>query len=246
MQKDAFLSIAVGPARASQKATGVPASVTLAQAIIESGWGDSHMGDAWNFFGIKAQSGEPFVVVRTREVVEGNDVFINARFRRFASMEECFREHGRFLRDNPRYAPAFETTDSESFARAIHAAGYATDPHYSDALIGIIRDNDLTQYDTGDGSRTLAAVTKPKPKRKSKPKPRRMYALQEPMLNGPVVKAIQEALASAGCKPGPIDGEFGKNTDAAVRRFQRAHGLTVDGVVGPITAGRLNVELGRT
>ena len=244
MQKDAFLSIAVGPARASQKATGVPASVTLAQAIIESGWGDSHMGDAWNFFGIKAQSGEPFVVVRTREVVEGNDVFINARFRRFASMEECFREHGRFLRDNPRYAPAFETSDSESFARAIHAAGYATDPHYSDALIGIIRDNDLTQYDTGDGSRTLAAVTKPKPKRKSKPKPRRMYALQEPMLNGPVVKAIQEALAGAGCKPGPIDGVFGRSTDAAVRRYQRAHGLTVDGVVGPVTAGRLNVNLG--
>ena len=249
MQKDAFLSIAVGPARASQKATGVPASVTLAQAIIESGWGDSHMGDAWNFFGIKARSGEPFVVVRTREVVGGNDVFIKAKFRRFASMEECFREHGRFLRDNPRYAPAFETTDPESFARAIHAAGYATDPHYSDALIGIIRDNDLTQYDTDAGSRTLAAATKPKPKRKSKSKPkakakaRRTYALEQPTLNGPIVKAIQEALADAGCKPGPIDGVFGTSTDAAVRRYQRAHGLTVDGVVGPITAGRLNVNL---
>jgi hypothetical protein len=243
MQKDAFLSIAVGPARASQKATGVPASVTLAQAIIESGWGDSHMGDAWNFFGIKARSGEPFVVVRTREVVGGNDVFIKAKFRRFASMEECFREHGRFLRDNPRYAPAFETTDPESFARAIHAAGYATDPHYSDALIGIIRDNDLTQYDTDADPRTLAAVTKPKPKSKSKPRPRRMYELEQPMSTGPIVKAIQEALAAAGCKPGPIDGVFGKSTDAAVRRYQRTHGLTVDGVVGPITARRLNVNL---
>ena len=243
MQKDAFLSIAVGPARASQKATGVPASVTLAQAIIESGWGDSHMGDAWNFFGIKARSGEPFVVVRTREVVGGNDVFIKAKFRRFASMEECFREHGRFLRDNPRYAPAFETTDPESFARAIHAAGYATDPHYSDALIGIIRDNDLTQYDTDADPRTLAAVTKPKPKSKSKPRPRRVYELDQPMSTGPIVKAIQEALAAAGCKPGPIDGVFGKSTDAAVRRYQRTHGLTVDGVVGPITARRLNVNL---
>jgi hypothetical protein len=243
MQKDAFLSSAVGPARASQKATGVPASVTLAQAIIESGWGDSHMGDAWNFFGIKARSGEPFVVVRTREVVGGNDVFIKAKFRRFASMEECFREHGRFLRDNPRYAPAFETTDPESFARAIHAAGYATDPHYSDALIGIIRDNDLTQYDTDADPRTLAAVTKPKPKSKSKPRPRRMYELDQPMSTGPIVKAIQEALAAAGCKPGPIDGVFGKSTDAAVRRYQRTHGLTVDGVVGPITARRLNVNL---
>ena len=158
-------------------------------------------------------------------------------------MEECFREHGRFLRDNPRYAPAFETTDSESFARAIHAAGYATDPHYSDALIGIIRDNDLTQYDTAVGIEDARGRAKPKPKRKSKPKPRRMYALQQPMLKGPVVKAIQEALAGAGCEPGPIDGVFGKSTDAAVRRYQRAHGLTVDGVVGPVTAGRLHVNL---
>ena len=67
------------------------------------------MGDAWNFFGIKAQGDEPFVVVRTREVVGGKDVFINAKFRRFASMKECFRAHGEFLRNNPRYAPAFQT-----------------------------------------------------------------------------------------------------------------------------------------
>jgi Mannosyl-glycoprotein endo-beta-N-acetylglucosaminidase/Putative peptidoglycan binding domain len=233
MQKDAFFAMAVGPARASQKATGVPASVTLAQAIIESGWGDSHMGDAWNFFGIKAHGDEPFVVVRTREVVGGKDVFINAKFRRFASMEECFREHGRFLRDNPRYAQAFQTKDAESFARAIHAAGYATDPHYSDALIGIIRDNNLTQYDTG---------TTPTPP--SAPKPPRVYRLQRPLLRGQVVTAIQQSLAKAGCDPGDIDGVFGKNTDAAVRRYQKAQGLDVDGVVGPATAGRLGVSLG--
>ena len=235
MQKDAFLAIAVGPARASQKATGVPASVILAQAILESGWGEHHMGEAWNFFGIKARRSEPFVVVRTREVVDGKDVFVDARFRRFADMEECFREHGRFLRDNPRYAPAFETTTAEDFARAIHTAGYATDPRYSDLLIGIMRDNDLTQYDTRARSRTLAVVPK-----STSPK---VYTLQKPMMKGRVVKAIQKALATEGFDPGAIDGEFGKRTDAAVRRYQKAQGLTVDGVVGPVTARRLGVKL---
>jgi len=240
MQKDAFLAMAVGPARASQKATGVPASVTLAQAIIESGWGDAHLGDAWNFFGIKARGNEPFVVVRTREVVNGKDIFIDAKFRRFASMEECFREHGRFLRDNPRYAPAFQTMDAESFCRAIHAAGYATDPHYSDALIGIIRDNDLTRYDTVT-TRRPQVVAKPEPPRP--PTPPKGYKLQKPILRGPVVTAIQKALAKAGCKPGVVDGAFGNDTKAAVRRFQKANGLEVDGVVGPVTARKLGVKL---
>jgi hypothetical protein len=233
MQKSAFFAMAVGPAQASQKETGVPASVTLAQAIIESGWGDSHMGDAWNFFGIKAQGDEPFVVVRTREVVGGKDIFIDARFRRFASMKDCFRAHGLFLRDNPRYAKAFQTTDAESFAREIHKAGYATDPHYSDALISIIRQNNLTQYDTGAKPAPLDIPGRPPT----------VYRLQQPALKGPVVKAIQQALARAGCDPGSVDGEFGKRTDAAVRRYQKAHGLTVDGVVGPATARSLGVTL---
>ena len=236
VQKDAFFAMAVSPAQASQEETGVPASVTLAQAILESGWGDSHMGDANNYFGIKAQPGEPFVTMRTREVQGGKSVHIEAPFRRFASVEECFAAHGHFLRDNTRYAAAFQAADGESFARAIAAAGYATDPKYADLLVQIIRDNDLTQYDTGAKPAQPAKHAVPG-------KPPVVYELQKPPLTGPVVTAIQHALAKAGCDPGKADGVFGKGTDAAVRRYQKAQGLTPDGVVGPATAGRLGVKL---
>lgn len=236
MQKEAFFAMAVGPAQASQKATGVPASVTLAQAILESGWGDQHMGDACNYFGIKAQSGEPSVTLQTREVEGGKSVFVDAAFRRFASVEECFAAHGHFLRNNSRYAKAFETADGESFARAIAAAGYATDPKYADLLVEIIQQNNLTKYDTGAKP---AVPHVPAAKASSV-----VYRLQQPPLTGPVVTAIQHALAKAHCDPGTVDGVFGKGTDAAVRRYQAAHGLGVDGVVGPTTAGHLGVKLG--
>jgi hypothetical protein len=234
VQKEVFFALAVGPAQASQKATGVPASVTLAQAILESGWGDQHMGDACNYFGIKAQSGEPSVTMRTREVEGGKSVFVDAAFRRFASVEECFAAHGHFLRDNSRYAKAFQAADGESFARAIAAAGYATDPKYADLLVEIIRENNLTKYDTGAKPAAPAVQAKASV----------VFRLQQPMLTGPVVTAIQNALAKAGCDPGTVDGVFGKDTDAAVRRYQAAHGLGVDGEVGPATAGHLGMNLG--
>ncbi len=234
MQKDDFFAMAVGPAQASQVETGVPASVTLAQAILESGWGDHHMGEAYNFFGIKAQPGEPSVTMGTREVVGGRDIRIDAPFRKFASVEESFAAHGRFLRDNPRYAKAFQASDGESFAREVAAAGYATDPHYADALVTIIRQNNLLHYDTG---------AKPAP-HPVPPKPPAAFRHRQPFMTGPVVTAIQRALANAGCDPGQVDGVFGKQTDAAVRRYQSAQGLEVDGIVGPATAGRLGVKLG--
>jgi hypothetical protein len=225
MDKEAFFAMAVGPAQASQRQTGVPASVTLAQAILESGWGDSHMGDAWNFFGIKAHGDEPFVVKRTREIVNGKEIFIDARFRRFASMEDCFCEHGKFLRDNPRYAPAFKTTDCESFARAVHAAGYATAPNYGDMLVRLIRENNLGRYDVYGETADAVADTS---QQSAQTKPRQLD-----------MRTIQQTLKRQGFDRGPIDGEWGDRTKAAVKVFQKARGLEVDGVVGPKTMAAL-------
>src|SRR6478672_10767318 len=92
-----FITSAVGPAQASKKDTGVPAAVTIAQAILESGYGAKHIGEANNYFGIKASTktdgtvdygtvATGYVTVPTREVLNGKDVTIQAKFRKYASM----------------------------------------------------------------------------------------------------------------------------------------------------------------
>ncbi len=58
------------------------------------------------------------------------------------------------------------------------------------------------------------------------------------------VKSIQEALTILGANPGAVDGKMGPNTEAAIKRFQQSAGIGVDGIVGPVTAGKLAEKLG--
>ena len=155
--QEAFIARAARAARATAKEYGVPAAVTLAQAALESDWGRAHMGDANNYFGIKAydKGGVPqigpiakgFITLPTREVVNGRSITVNARFRAYKSMADSFRDHANFLKVNSRYAPAFDHTDEpDAFARAIAKAGYATDPSYADKLIALMRQYELYAY----------------------------------------------------------------------------------------------------
>ncbi|MHC1740535.1 MAG: glucosaminidase domain-containing protein [Anaerolineaceae bacterium] len=155
-----FIDDAVGPAQASQKDTGVPASVTIAQAILESGWGDSHIGTANNYFGIKCQKrsdgtlyygtiANGCVSVNTKEWTGTEYITVKANFRTYASITDSFRDHGRFFIENSRYATAMKyTNDPKQFAIEIHKAGYATSPTYSTNLIGLMDKYDLYQYDS--------------------------------------------------------------------------------------------------
>ncbi len=134
-------------AQVSEAKWHVPASVTIAQWALESGWGQHIPPGSFNPFGIKAQPGEPFVSCWTREVIDGEVRRVPANFRRYASWTEAFDEHGEFLATNPRYAAAFALTNGIDFAEAVAAAGYATDPQYGQELVAIITDHDLTQYE---------------------------------------------------------------------------------------------------
>ena len=138
----------IAPARASQKAWGIPASVTLAQWAVESAWG-KRMSGANNPFGIKARPGEPCKVVTTHEVVKGQRIEVQAAFRSFASLAEAFDAHARLLATAGVYAHARKALpDPFAFADALTGT-YATDPHYGAALGAIIRGSHLEQYDHG-------------------------------------------------------------------------------------------------
>jgi flagellum-specific peptidoglycan hydrolase FlgJ len=158
----AFAQLAAPFAIASKQATKVPAAVTLAQGILESASGTLAAG-ANNYFGIKAQAvsgqGGTFrwgpnavgcVHKQTNESENGRTVRQIASFRMYTDMRGSFVDHGLFLVENARYKDAFKYPDDpERFAKAIHLAGYATDPSYSDSLIRLMNRKELRlkQYD---------------------------------------------------------------------------------------------------
>lgn len=142
-----FVSLFGPIARASMSRTGVPASIILAQAALETGWGSSSIGDAKNLFGIKGRGPAGSIRVPTHEVVNGRRVRIMDDFRKYNSWQESFEDHGRLLSQNPRYANAMRhRNDPDRFAQELQRAGYATDPQYASKLISIMRSNDLYRF----------------------------------------------------------------------------------------------------
>lgn len=146
---NAFMDSIAADAIRTQRETGVPASVTMAQAMLESGSGSSGLTKrANNYFGIKGEGPAGHVTMRTREVVNGENVFVDAKFRAYHSAEESFTDHARLLSTAKRYSTAMShANDAEQFARDIQTAGYATDPRYATSLIRIMRQYDLTRFD---------------------------------------------------------------------------------------------------
>ncbi len=137
-----------GPvAREASRTSGVPASIIIAQAALETGWGSSAIGDAKNLFGIKGTGPAGSITVPTREYINGRFVTIQDSFRKYNSWQESIEDHGRLLQ-NSRYAPAMAVRNNpEEFARQLQRCGYATDPEYASKLISIMRSNNLYQYD---------------------------------------------------------------------------------------------------
>ena len=122
----------------------IPASITLAQGIFESGAGRSELATKGNnHFGIKCHGW-------TGRKVYHNDDRTGECFRAYDSAYESFEDHSRFLATGQRYSSLFKlnTTDYRGWAKGLKAAGYATNPQYADKLINIIQLYKLYEYDT--------------------------------------------------------------------------------------------------
>jgi LysM repeat protein len=142
---------------------GVPASITLAQGMLESGNGNSALAVfANNHFGIKCHKGW------TGPTYIMDDDAANECFRKYPSVLDSYSDHSLFLKSRPRYAFLFELkrTDYAGWARGLKQAGYATDPRYADRLIDIIEQHKLYLYDqdTEMPSITVSAETPQPPK----------------------------------------------------------------------------------
>lgn len=126
--------------------SGVPASIILAQACLESNYGNSELTvKGKNHFGIKCHNSW------SGEKVYYDDDAKGECFRKYKKDEDSFIDHSDFLRYNKRYASLFDLkpTDYKAWAKGLKDAGYATNPKYTDMVIKTIEENNLHQYDNG-------------------------------------------------------------------------------------------------
>lgn len=132
----------------------IPASVTLAQGILESANGNSTLArQANNHFGIKCHKGW------TGETFKWDDDHAGECFRKYGSSEDSYRDHSLFLTTRDRYSFLFDlpAEDYKAWAHGLKQAGYATNPRYPDLLIRIIEENRLFELDSSSPGEEIAA-----------------------------------------------------------------------------------------
>jgi hypothetical protein len=150
---DSFVTWAASFAQPTQAMYGVPAAVTIAQAILESGWGRSRLSqDGNNFFGMKCFGGpggeaSGCTSYRTSECDDSACWATAAAFRMYPSVAASFADHAHSLASLPRYRRAFAyTADPDRFVAAIATAGYATSRTYARDVINLMRENNLYRF----------------------------------------------------------------------------------------------------
>ncbi|MBR9805546.1 flagellar assembly peptidoglycan hydrolase FlgJ [bacterium] len=157
---ESFLATLYPEAERAAADLGVPPEVLLAQAALETGWGqhmirDSRGNDSHNLFGIKADKRwqHDSVNVSTQEYLAGRPVQVKADFRRYEAYADSFSDYVRFVKEQPRYAEAVaNVSNPQRYTQALQEAGYATDPQYANKIMRIVDKISATDFtDRSDG-----------------------------------------------------------------------------------------------
>lgn len=155
LEKSKFIEEVKDGAMYNYNKYGILPSITVSQAILESGWGKSKLSkESNNLFGIKADNswdGEAVEAITS----ENYDDTIKAKFRKYKSITDSIKDHGKFLSENKRYREngLFDSKNYEKQAQALEDAGYSTKADkngkliYADMLIEIIEKYNLTKLD---------------------------------------------------------------------------------------------------
>lgn len=142
-----FIQSLYPQAQNAARELGVKPETLLAQAALETGWGqhmpsDKQGNHGFNLFGIKADTrwNGASTTVETLEYFGDKPLKVNAAFRSYDSFEQSFNDYVSFVKDQSRYQPALENAaDSSAYIQALHKAGYATDPRYAEKIEQILQ-----------------------------------------------------------------------------------------------------------
>jgi len=133
-----FAELVLEMAYKAKETTGLPASIVAAQLILESGWGEHIVGN--NYFGIKSDGSQPYVLSLTYEYDSKTKSYyqIVAKFRKYDSLLESLMDYGRFIYENPRYSEAIANRlNPVDYIYEIQYAGYATGLNYANKVLVI-------------------------------------------------------------------------------------------------------------
>ncbi|MDT0112429.1 glucosaminidase domain-containing protein [Listeria booriae] len=148
-----FINLLADHAQQIQDQEGILTSITLAQAILESNWGESKLAtEGRNLFGIKGEYQKDSVTMPTQEFENNEWITIDAAFRKYPTWFESLDDHAAlFLKgtswDKTKYQGVIKAKDYKTAANALQKAGYATDPGYAEKLIELIEQRNLQAFD---------------------------------------------------------------------------------------------------
>jgi len=215
-------------AKNNMKSHGVPASITLAQGILESGAGRGTLCvSANNHFGIKCHNDW------TGEKVYHDDDSEQECFRKYKHAEESFNDHSLFLTTRGRYATLFDLPkdDYTAWAKGLRAAGYATDPKYPEKLIGLIERFDLAKYDAEVLGKNYTPAPKPAVvTRPATPAPA-VVAKPETAVVATPAPSIEQAAQNAEEPVTAITGSYTVMKGDTLYSISKKHNITVDQLI---------------